>query len=325
MINNSEKLRLNREALSDVEDALYSLKNKVFEKNPELYYSMAQDYIKSINDIRAEIDHKLGLEILNEYKAPLWIRLAGEYINIWNTPISVWSSVMSNLKNSVSSVAKALMKNENISDKLINSLSDFEVTGIESGSLKIGFNIHLEEQLELFENIKLNNATSLIEEALIIILETSNWFAKGKDIEELNSLFESESIRDYVIAKTVILMPSSKSKFSIIEYSGSILPVDRPITLDKKSRKRITEFIKKNKDEIEIEKIGVIREIDLDKKRITLRQVEDSASEIFCIYNDDNFNQVKDYLDLKVKITGVIKINKPTLLYIKFVEIFDED
>jgi len=325
MISNSEKLRLNQEALSDIEDALYSLKNKVYEKNPELYFSMAQDYIKSINDIRAEIDDNLGLSLINDYKAPLWIRLAGNYIDTWNTPVSVWSSIMSNLKNSVSSVAKVLKSNIEISDTLINSLSDFEVSGIESGSLKIGFNIHSEEQLELFNNKKESEATKLIEDALVKILETSYWFSKGKDIEELDSLFDSESIRNYVISKTINLMPSSRSKYKIIEYSGSILPIDRPITLNTQSRKRIKELIKKSDDENEIEKIGVIREIDLDKNRITLRQIEDGGPDLFCNYNEDNFNQVKDSLDLKVKIIGVVKIKNPSLLYIKFVENIEDN
>ncbi|MFZ1322608.1 MAG: hypothetical protein WAT71_13710 [Ignavibacteria bacterium] len=324
MINYSEKLRLNREALSDIEDALYSLKSKVYEKNPELFFSMSQDYVKSISEIRAEIDHQLGLELLNEYKAPLWIRLVGEYINIWNTPISVWSSVLKNLKDSVSSVAKVIKGNEHISDNIINSLSDFDVTGIEAGSLKIGFDIHSKGQYELFENKEINKATDLIKEALIKILETSYWFAKGSKVEELDKLFESESIRNYVIAKTLNLMPSPRSKFSIIEYSGSILPVDKPITLNIKSRKRVREILKKEHHEIEIDKIGVIREIDLDKKHFILRQIEDGGPDLMCKFTDENYNLIKDILDKKVKIFGVLKKGNSSPIYLKFVETMEE-
>jgi len=324
MIKQTDKLRLNREALLEIEDALFDLKIKVFEKNPELYFSMAQDYFKSIEEIRAEIDYLLGLSILMESRAPLWIRLAGNFINIWNTPVSVWSNVMINLKNSVSSVAKVLKKSNYISDKTINFLSDFEVTGLQEGSLKIGFNIHTKEQLDLFPSSNDQEAIKLVEEALTKILETSNWFASGKEIEELNSLFDSESIRDFIISQTINLMPSSRSMFKLIEFSGSILPVDKPITLYSQSRKRIKEFIIKKDDEIEKECIGVIREIDLDKQHIILRQREDNGPDLPCNFSEESYNQVKDLLNAKVKITGVIKKGKSSPIYLKFVEIIEE-
>lgn len=320
MITNLEQLKLTRDALSNIEDAMHSLKLKVFEKNPNLYYSMAQDYLENIEEMRREIDEFLGLTILMEYKAPLWIRLAGNYINIWNTPLSVWSSVLYNIRSSVASVAKILRNTKDIPDNSINFFSDFEVSGIGDGSLKIGFNMHTKGEYELFPKSSESDAMKLVEEALTKILETSNWFAKGKEIEELDSLFESKSIRDFVISKTINLMPSPRSKYNVIEFSGSILPVETPIKLYSKSRKRIKEFIIKNEDEIEQECIGVIREIDLDKKHFILRQREESTVDLQCKFSEDNFNQIKDLLDTKVKIIGVIKKGKSSPLYLKFVE-----
>ena len=56
MIQNKAELEHSLRALSDIEEALVSLKNRVYPVNPELFEAMAESYYKSIVEIRYEID-----------------------------------------------------------------------------------------------------------------------------------------------------------------------------------------------------------------------------------------------------------------------------
>ena len=120
MIENKEQLIQAREALKNVEDALFSLKEKVYSENPALFEAMSEDYINMINEMQYEINEYIGINKILDEKAQLWIRVEGDRINLWNTPSSIWSQILAKLRNSVNSVAKNLIDFD--SEKLRNAV-----------------------------------------------------------------------------------------------------------------------------------------------------------------------------------------------------------
>ena len=61
MIRNHNQLALTRKQLERAEDALVSLHQRVYEKNPRNYTIFAESYIDMILQLRAEIDAFLGI------------------------------------------------------------------------------------------------------------------------------------------------------------------------------------------------------------------------------------------------------------------------
>ena len=62
MIRNHNQLALTRKQLERAEDALVSLHERVYEKNPRNYAIFAESYIDMIKQLRAEIDAFLGID-----------------------------------------------------------------------------------------------------------------------------------------------------------------------------------------------------------------------------------------------------------------------
>lgn len=60
-----KQYRQTKQALINVEESLFSLKIKLYEKNPTLYYAMAQDYLETIKKLRNEIDIFFEVEAIN--------------------------------------------------------------------------------------------------------------------------------------------------------------------------------------------------------------------------------------------------------------------
>jgi len=326
MIENIEQLKLSQEALKDVEKSLFSLKEKVFDDNPALFKAMSEDYIKSIEELSNEINEFIGANYFYKNKAQLWIRLAGSQINLWSTPSSVWSSILNKIRNSIYSISKLFIPPELISNEIIDeyfkTFSDFPVVELEKGSLKIGLSYPSKLQYELFENDNFDNIEKIIDQSLKKFLEASNWFEKGIDISELNEIFPNEIIRDFVISKVLGFIPSSKSKYQLVEFSGSISPIEKPIKLVQQYRKRIKEIINLKENESELTVEGVIREIDLDVGKCILRQRPDGLEDLKCKFYSDIMEQMKEALDYKVRIVGYLKNNKAPI-YIKIIEILE--
>ena len=70
VIRDEQQLKATREALAESETALDALRRRVEPKNPELFRSMAQDYVELIDQMRTEIDGYLGVDNIREACGP---------------------------------------------------------------------------------------------------------------------------------------------------------------------------------------------------------------------------------------------------------------
>jgi spore maturation protein CgeB len=55
MIENETQLEQTRRAIAELEDALQSLKTRVFPENPALFEAMASDYVTTLSKLRADV------------------------------------------------------------------------------------------------------------------------------------------------------------------------------------------------------------------------------------------------------------------------------
>ncbi len=64
MISNDIEYRQTKDTLEQLEGALVELKNKLADKDAELFKVFAADYIKDINRLRQEVDEYTGLALV---------------------------------------------------------------------------------------------------------------------------------------------------------------------------------------------------------------------------------------------------------------------
>ena len=327
MFENIEQLEQARQALLKVENALYALKNKIYSTNPELFEAMAEDYVKVKEEIANDINTFLGVNEFYEHKAMLWMRLVGDNIRLLTTPASIWSSTLNKLRNSIGSIARSVGPSTFTSTPLfedyIKIISDFSVVGLQNSSLKIGIALPTTVEPELFSESSLDFIERLVYETLNSFLLTANWFVRGKDANELNKYFPNEQTRDLVISKVLSFIPTNKSAIRVFEWSGDIVPGHNTIKLTPQIRIRVRELIKKEKNELDVTEECVIREIDLDKGKLILRQRPDGKDELPCRFKREVLQQVRDALDLHVRITGTIHEKRIQPLNIRYIEVLE--
>ncbi len=321
MIENEGQLEQTRRAIAELENALQSLKARVFPENPALFEAMAADYVSSIRDLRADVDAYVGVNDALESAAPLWIRVTGDDFTPWSTPASVWEVTLARLRRSVTSVAEfiaqGIVRQSGRPLSTISDQADFRVVAIRPGSLQIGVTLPTPAQAELFPVDEVNVA----EGALSKLLLASEWFAREGLLHELEELFPSRDERNIVIAKTVELMPQPRGKIRTLEFRGAIVPARTAIRLVADQRKRLREILPAPLNEIAQTQEGVIREVDLDKGKCILRQRPDNLPDLPCRFEQALLPQVKDALDRMVRLEGTVREGTTEPLKIQLLEL----
>ena len=325
MISNDQELAQTRVVLQNLEEALLSLKSSVQERNPALFEAMAQDYLRNIKSLRAEIEEYVGVTDLESSIAPLWLTVGGENIGLWSTAAGIWEETISRIRKSVLSLSKHLMESSlpYLTPEQISALPlvDFKIVGAQPGSLRIGLDFVTPGQGELFER----EAPNFSRDALQKILLVGNWLAQNGSVDDLNRQIPNEHERNYIVSKTAPLIPSRKSKVAYLELSGAIVPSRSAIRLVPGHRAKVRELFRTEDESVPAEEEGVIREIDLDKRHCILRQRPDSLPDLPCRFGSSLVSQIRDGLDKRVRITGSLKRGTTSPLNIQMVEIIENN
>jgi hypothetical protein len=321
MIENESQLEQTRRAIAELEDALQSLKTRVFPENPALFEAMASDYVTAICDLRADVDAYIGVNDALESAAPLWLRVIGDGFTLWSTPASVWEITLARLRRSVTSVAEFLaqgiVRQFGRPLSTVSDLADFRVVAIRPGSLQIGVTLPSPSQLELFPSDEPNVAES----ALTKLLLASEWFAREGSPHELEEMFPSRDERNIIVAKTVELMPQPRGKIRTLEFRGAIIPSRTAIRLVADQRKRLREILPTPTNELPQTHEGVIREVDLDRGQCILRQRPDNLPDLLCRFDPPLLAQIKEALDQRVRLEGTIREGTTGPLRIQLIEL----
>jgi hypothetical protein len=107
------------------------------------------------------------------------------------------------------------------------------------------------------------------------------------------------------------LAPSPRSTVRAVTFSGSSVPFEQPLRLEAVSRERLQGLVKMLSRITEETVIGQIREIDLDAKRVIIRERGDGLSDMKCLVPEDLMETAEKLLNREVRVTGLISSSAP--------------
>jgi hypothetical protein len=325
MIKNEREYQSAKQALEHVEKALTSLHKELYQKSPERYHIIAESYLNYIKKLRHDIDLYIGLVVAEEKSAPLWIRLKGPYIGEGNISIVLLSNFLDNFKMGVQRVADYI--NEHILIKRgrpkeeIRSLCDFNVK-ILPGSVRIGLSFPSPYAQKTLYGEYIENPA---EEAVKRIIKVASW-SVGLEKKNIESIIPQEEERHLILTQIDKIIPSIDEKVSSIEFRGKYTHKDA-IILTKKSSEKIKMAIERAIPPEKTIEIGIIREIDLDKKHFDLRERPKGKKELHCRYDEILYEEAIEGLDKKVRVVGELysdKFKKPLFLNVEKIDILGE-
>jgi hypothetical protein len=321
MIKTEKEYESSKQALEHAEKALAALDRKLSKTSPDRYYLLSKPYLSYIHRLRSEINKYSGVTNAEENALPLWIKLKGPEIGFGNVSMAVLYNFLRDFKLGVQRIAEYIYINEirttgrPVED--IRDLCDFKVK-ILPGSVRMGVSFpHPFEQKTLFDETIRNPA----EEAVKKILVASEW-AVGLDYRKLEKIFPNAVERSLLLRQMGAIAPKMEDRITDVEFKGKFVKT-KTIRLTQKASSRIKKAIVEGLPPESKTLKGIIREIDLDRKRFRLRDSPDSEKPIRCNYLETIEEDIIKGLNKKVKITGILhfKNQKPNFIDVDQIEI----
>jgi len=308
MIENEKEYQSTKKALEHLEKSLTGLHIELYNSSPERYFVLAEPYLDYIKKLRYEIDSYIGIISAEEKSVPLWIRLKGPQIGEGNISFVLLSNFLENFKLSIKRVAEFLSEETLLKvgrpKEELRSLYDFNIKML-PGSVRVGisFPSHYEQKTISGESIE-----NPVEGAVKKIIKGASW-AVGLEDKEIEDIFPKEEERHLILTQIDKLTQSVDGKISTIELKGKYTPKGS-IILTKNVRNRIKKVIEKSIPPEKVIEIGVMREIDLDKRHFYLRERPNIKEELHCEYEELLQEDSKAGLDKKVRVIGELYIDK---------------
>jgi predicted RNA-binding protein len=305
MIENDEQLESTKQALDLTEKALIALKKKVYPLSPQKYGIFAEPYLLTINKLRSERDHYIGLSLAEEHSMPLWIRLKGQHIHGGNVPIEIFTKFLNNFKLGVQRIAeyesKSVVRESGRPHEDLRRLCNFH-TKILPGSIRIGLAFPYDDKQSTIMGEIIQNP---VEIAVQKVLLGASW-SVGLEAESIEKIFPDDQERYLILTQVNNFIPREGGEITSVEFNGHLLR-EKPVFLSAKSKEKVKEALDKTVPSERVIEEGEIREIDLDKHHFVLRERSNGKDEIRCNYSPFLEDDAKDGLDNRVKIVGELK------------------
>jgi hypothetical protein len=141
------------------------------------------------------------------------------------------------------------------------------------------------------------------ERALQEFLSVASWAASEDGVEELESRVADAQQRRVFLNAPRGLLPRSRGTVAYVEISGARLKAGESLRFTKQTQHRIDVAIDRAVAETVETHEGDLREIDLDKRSFTLRNIGD-LQEVPCSFAEDLLEVAKEAPDRRVRVTG---------------------
>jgi hypothetical protein len=322
MITTDEQVDQARDALVQLERAVRALRVRVAGENPSLFNAMAEDYRANILRIRGEIDEYLGLEAAGEAAAPLWMVLEGEAISrrdISSRLLSEWlDRFRKSLYGMTSYIETGLLRAGGRPDAARLFATDPHVVAVSPGSIKVGLRMpRIEEQIDWTHG---EDASSpAVYRALEQLLAVAGWAASGATAPPA-VVAETRDELSVAARFAARLAPTKKATVRSVTFRGALVSGTEPLRLTAESRDRLDGLVKLLSHVSEESITGQIREIDLDQRRIILRERGPGMPDVKCILPEQLVSVAELLLDRQVTVRGLISSATPDTMTVHSVE-----
>ncbi len=319
MIDNDEQLTQANGAVARLENALAALRSRVAPANPEMFAAMAEDYAESIYQIRGDIDAYLGIRSAAEVAVPLWMVLEGGKVSGRDISSRLLSEWLGNFRKAVYGVASFLetgqMRSGGRPEAWLLNATDPHVLAVAPGSIRIGLRLPSQlAQADLFATPDSKPEASS-HRALDYLLAVADWASSGRFDPPFDAGMDNDTLS--VVARYASkLAPSPRSTVRAVTFTGAAVPSPEPLRLVAESRERLQGLVKLLAHVTEETVSGQIREIDLDARRIILRERGDGMPDLKCQVPPDLMQKAEHLLHRNVVVKGLISSATPDTIAI---------
>ncbi len=265
----------------------------------------------------------------------LLLHLDGPSVHETDPKLSLVTGVLSDVRKQVGYVVKVIAGAMHEALALPKEI-DFGLASFAKGSLYLGFNLP--------DGSAAGLQAAYADALGMLGVATADMTQQAEPLqayEAIQAHVPDPKCRDAVLAAAAHLAPSGKRGIDRVSLAGRCMPDGRWRVLSPAIRATVRQWLERPIAAREtLEVTGLVREIDLDVRRIELRQLRDSAGRslaealgikgpaadllgLRCVYPPNFDAQAKDWLNSSLRVRGLAEIynNQPRLLQIQEAEL----
>jgi len=252
----------------------------------------------------------------------LLLHLDGPGVQTIHPRLALVSGVLGDIRKQVGGMIKVVagVIDEHLS---LPKEIDLGLTSLATGSLYLGFSLPEPGHGQKF--VSDDPLVRASREALHTVGSISSRLNTADAYEKIVHDFPDPMLRDAGLAAINQLAPSGRRGIESIELTVKNLPTPNWSTLTRETRHQVKAWLEKPiLGQERVTFTGVAREIDLDARRIDLRQIsEHQIGSIRCIYPETFDKASRDWLDATLKVSGRVETyrGKPRLMQIDEIQL----
>jgi hypothetical protein len=236
-----------------------------------------------------------------EHDADVWLRLYGRDIEWPEVPTSVLTAALDAFRKGVQMVAQ-LTSTGQVTRRPrleLRRACDMRVVAFRPGSLRVG--LRLPEQPEV--EFAAGHEKSLGHQALVTYLDVATWVSAEEDLPDREQQIEHAQESRLLLNTLKPLVPRPRGDVEGVEISSRLIPHGRTIRLTRAVYHRLIQAVDQPAAEEVETYVGHLREIDLDHRTFTLRDVNE-VSTIRCTFEDYLLETARGALGRWVRVSG---------------------
>lgn len=265
---------------------------------------ICEPYLKLLRDLYAD---EFPFAQLTD-SSDLVARFTGPSVDVKDPAVSIVISVFSDLRGQIRSIAKSIVGLASDTQLKWPAHLDPHLSGITHGSLIVGVSVVSpklgmrkgQQELEGVSDQLFNSVVSAVRG----LSSVAKYIGDHEIDKSISEEFPDPAIRDMVLVAAKRLAPSGRRGIEAVSFYSPDTKEKDAIQLTSRSRYVITSSLnvpvqKASEGNFE----GIVREVDLDARRLEIRNVSGIGS-IRCAYSDRHDIEVKKALDTRIKISG---------------------
>lgn len=324
MITTESELDLVREQLHRAESALQATRRK-FADNPIQYRLFSETTIDLIRSLRADIDAYLGVAPTRE-NAAVTISLEGREVSLGITSAGLVTRFVDSFRRGLQSVYEVLESGTagRRPPAWAARACDLPLLGVAPGSVQVL--LGQPETSHLFAE----DDSRRLNEAIDVLFAGLEWSSDETPPESFERL--SPTVRQAVLKIVTRLLPPHSGPVEQVAFERAVPGKPRQMrraTLDRNTRDRVrAELARLAADRKYTDVEGVIRSVDLDAQKFTLRDRSNNSPDLPCVFGPQTEAAVKEFLDCRVVVSGTVetnRVNQQQRMEVEAIELIADD
>jgi len=288
-----------------------------------LFAAMAKDYLDGIKSLRRDIDEYIGVHAAEERLLPLLVVLQGEGLSRENVSSRVLTDWLERIRKGVYRVTDYLLNGVVTQvgrpNGVLIAATDPYVLSVQPGSLRIGLRLpEVHHQSDLLEPVSVPEKP-MSHTAVEKLLDVIHWASAG-NTEELPHGYSDRDALALIASEARKLVPPRRGAVHLVRYAGAMSPVEGAFDVKRDADRRLKGLVEILTTSTEETVFGLIREIDLDARRFTLRERGAGLVDLRCHVPADLMPLAEELLGESVSVRGLVNTLSPRVLHVTTLE-----